>query len=221
MISKAIYIILSSTYVLWLKVFKYYTSLLDRVCIDDKCDSASTKDYVGTCADCSISLFTHLGCNPPPASDLSTCCTWARPGVPTLSTKQSGNPISEHCVPGILLEHSRTIKMSPVQKRQHGECRMAKSISEVGCVWSRSWVSLSLITLAPGLSRRSRVMTQNIRKQTKRKCLLFIFSELVSGKVIIFFENWRPGKVAPRTIRTEAKFSLILAPVAIFYQISA
>ena len=97
--------------------------------------------------------------------------------------------------------------MSPVQKRQHGDCRKAKSSSEVGCVWWRSWVSLRLITVAPRLSRLRRVMTQNIRGQTKRKCWFFSFSELESEKSIIFFENCRPREAAPGTIRTKANFT--------------
>ena len=97
--------------------------------------------------------------------------------------------------------------MSPVQKRQHGECRKAKSSSEFGCVWWRSWVSLRLITVAPRLSRHTRVMTQNIRGQTKRKCW-FLASELVSEKQLdIFFENCRRREVAPGTIRTKAKLT--------------
>ena len=107
--------------------------------------------------------------------------------------------------------------MSPVQKRQHGECRKAKSSSEVGCVWWRSWVSLRLITVAPRLSRLSRVMTQNIRGQTKRKCWFFSFSELESEKSIIFFENCRPIEVAPGTIRTIAKFTFYFGASCNFF----
>ena len=76
----------------------------------------------------SISVYTSLiwAC--------AVCRTW--PG--RVSTKQSHNPIWAHCPRHIV--RTRTIKMSPVQKRQHGEleCRKAKSFSEVGCVWWRS-----------------------------------------------------------------------------------
>ena len=52
----------------------------------------------------------------------------------------------------------------------------------------------------------------------KQKGIMFIF-QLLSRKAITFFENWRPRKVAPRTIRIKANsnfFLILLAPVAIF-----
>ena len=129
----------------------------------------------------SISVYTSLiwAC--------AVCRTW--PG--RVSTKQSCNPIWAHCPRHIV--RTRTIKMSPVQKRQHGEleCRKAKSFSEVGCVWWRSWVSSLLITPAPHLSRLSRLMTQNIRGQTKGNVYCPASqSSCLEKQLDVFFEKW-------------------------------